>query len=321
MVRAMSPAIFEDISTRGITVPSDILAMAANCCRYITRLSSKVLNDSEESLTLAILTFFLINGARLRHDTLREVILRRNVVECIRTAKLDARPPVQAGEMIFIKSCRFPAVSMTDAGFVVRGVLSRLDKKIEVKISASDRDLYWKPNDATETKTLNEAEKRLHQVLAEHLSNIHHEGGKALRGILRQFWDSKQASGAAQHWSLQHIRVMMAKSVCRAIAELRLLWMARVHVPRRWTPWLGMFVPDNPDDSAAISFAFTSAETDHEYKDRGTKLAKKNGKVASLEVRFAPGTQQIMPKKWMNGLWFFKTAHQKKKKLVIPWPK
>jgi hypothetical protein len=39
-VYAMAPAIFEDIATRRITVLSDVLAIAANCCRYDTRLDA-----------------------------------------------------------------------------------------------------------------------------------------------------------------------------------------------------------------------------------------------------------------------------------------
>jgi hypothetical protein len=211
--------------------------------------------------------------------------------------------------------------------------LSRLDKKIKVNISASDQDFYWENNNTTELKILDEAEKRLLRALADHLSKIRVEGGDALPTLLRTFVDSPQASGTAQYWSPQHIQVMMAKSVCRAIAKLQPLWMARVPVPRKWTPWLGIFVMDNPfDDSAvinsftaisrpnAISFAFTSSEPDHEFKDRGARLARKNARTTSLEVRFDPKTQQITPRKWMNGLCFFNNKDHPRA-LVVPWPK
>ncbi|KAF7555306.1 hypothetical protein G7Z17_g2326 [Cylindrodendrum hubeiense] len=321
VVHAMSPAIFEDISTRGITVPSDILAIAANCCRYITRLDSQVLNTADESLSVAILTLFVMNGEIIRHDVQPEAIVQQTVLEFLRTAKLQIQPPLQAAELIFIKMCRLPTVSISSAGLMVRGVLSRLDKRIKVKISASDEDLYWKNNDATETNVLNVGEKRLLRVLEGHLKSIYQEGGRALHTKLDEFLDVKKNERAPQFWSQQHIQVMMAKGVCRAIAEHKPLWLSRLHVPRKWTPWLGIFVPDDSLDVAVpISFVFTATQTDNEFKDRGAKLARKNSRVTSLQVRFAPGTQQIVPRKWMNGLWFFNNKDHPSS-LTIPWPR
>jgi hypothetical protein len=57
----MSPAIFEDLSTLGMSVPSDILAIAANCCRYVTRLNSQVLNNTNEGVNIPVLTLFVMN--------------------------------------------------------------------------------------------------------------------------------------------------------------------------------------------------------------------------------------------------------------------
>ena len=328
VVKAMSPAIFEDIGTRGITVPSDILAITANCCRYLAVLNSNVLNNINESLSIAILTLFVMNGEILRHDVQREAILRQTVFECLHTAKLPVHPPVPAGELIFIKICRFPAVTMTVSGLMVRGVLSRLDKKIKVKVPPSDQDLYWKDNHATLTDTLYEAEKRLLKALANDLHNLqryHGQGGDALHTMLTDFLNEQEAEKAAgkktQYWSLQHIQVMMAKAVCRAIAEGRELWLSRLHLPRRWTPWLGIFIPDDPstDDSRAISYAFTARETNHELKDRGAKLARKNAWFNSLEVRFDPATEQMIPKKWMNGFHCFNNKEHLRN-LVVPWP-
>ena len=327
VIQAMSPAIFEDIGTRGITVPSDILAITANCCRYLTRLDSHVLNDINESLSIAVLTLFVINGEILRHDVQREAILKQTIFECLCTAKIRVHPPVPAGELIFIKMCRFPTVTMSASGLMVRGVLSRLDKKIKVKVSPPDQDLYWKANDVTQINTLNEAEKRLLKALANHLHDLqrtHGQGGDALHTKVKEFlnqYEAKKAAGRTpQHWSLQHIQVMMAKAVCRAIAEGRELWLSRLHAPRKWTPWLGIFVPDDPFDvSGAVSFAFTAGETNHELKDRGAKLARKNAWVNSLEVSFDPATDQVIPKKWMNGLQFFNNKEHPRN-LVIPWP-
>lgn len=321
VVHAMSPAIFEDISTRGITVPSDILAIAANCCRYISRLNAQVLNATDESLSVAILTLFVTNGEILCHDVQREVILKQTVFECLRTAKLRIRAPWPAAELIFIKMCRLPTLRMSSEGLVVRGVLSRLDKKIRVSVSTEDRDSYWKDDDVAEMTTINGAEKRLLLALVNHLKRIYHPGGKALYTKLADYLDEKKTGRIPQYWSHQHIQVMMVKAVCRAIAEEKPLWLSRLHERRPWAPWLGIFIVDDPSDlSEAVSFAFTALETDHEFKDRGAKLARKNVKITSLEVRFSPSTRQIIPKRWMNGVWFFNNKDQPTE-LTIPWPK
>ncbi|KAI1746664.1 hypothetical protein F4782DRAFT_523690 [Xylaria castorea] len=323
VVKAMSPAIFEDISVRGITVPSDTLAIAANCCRYVTRLNSQDLNFLKASLSIAILTLFMLNGEILRHDILPDYILSQTVFKCLRTAKLTIQPPVPAGELIFIKMCRLPAVTMKPEGLLVRGVLSRLDKKIKVKVAPSDQELYWKTNDATLTTTLNDAEMRLLRTLIACLKTMR-EGGDALHTKLKEFLDTqaaeKAAGRSAQYWSLPHISVMMAKAICRAIAEGRVLWLSRLHVPRKWTPWLGIFIPDDPFDvSGVISFAFTARETENELKDRGAKLARRNAWVTSLEVRL-PASERIVPRRWMNGLNFFNNKEHLRG-LLMPWPR
>lgn len=321
IVHAMSPAIFEDISARGITVPSDILAIAANCCRYVSRLNSKVLNDSQESLSIAILTMFMMNGEIVRHDVQREDILRQTVFECLQTAKLHIEPPILAGALIFIKACRLPSVKMVAAGLEVRGVLSRLDKRIRVNVPAPLRQHYLDTLDPNNMKTLSDAEKSLLLTFARHLEGMRSQGGDALHGLLKDYTESRGANGEAQYWQMQHMQLMMAKSVCRSLAEGKPLWMARVHSPGTWTPWLGVFVPhDDADFVPGVSFIFTASETDHEFKDRGAKLARKNTRVVSLEVSYVSAGRQIIPKRWLNGLSFFNnTYHQRD--LVIPWPK
>ena len=327
IIKAMSPAIFEDIGTRGITVPSDILAITANCCRYLTRLSPQILNETNESLSIAILTLFVMNGEILRHDVHRAFILKKPILECLHTAKLQVHPPVPAGELIFIKICRFPTVTMMASGLMVKGVLSRLDQRIKVKVPPSDQDLYWQVNDVTQTNTLNAAERCLLKILAKHLHDLQRkgQGGDALHTMVIEFLDEEEADKAAgrrfQYWSLRHVQLLMAKAVCRAMVEGRALWLSRLHLPRRWTPWLGIFIPDDSfgDSGVVNSFAFTARGTDHEFKDRGAKLARKNAWYNSLEVRFDPATDQIRPKKWLNGFHFF-NSKEHARDFVIPWP-
>ncbi|KXX74207.1 Heterokaryon incompatibility protein 6, OR allele [Madurella mycetomatis] len=194
VVHAMSPAIFEDIASRRITMPSDILAIAANCCRYVTRLDAEKLNRMGASLSVAILTLFLMNGEILRHDVQPGEIQGQTVVQGLRTAKLRIKSPVQSGELIFIKMCRLPAFTMTVDGFKVGGVLSRLDKKIKVKVSISDQEAYWKTKGEPVGVGLSQAEERLLLVLAAYLKSIRVEGGDALHTMLTAFVKNKDTA-------------------------------------------------------------------------------------------------------------------------------
>jgi hypothetical protein len=329
VVHAMSPAIFEDISTRGITVPSDILAIAANCCRYVERLNAQVLNDTQESLSISILTLFMMNGEIIRHDVSKEHILRQTVFECLQTVKLRIESPTQKQSLIFIKGCRLPSVKMVTAGLEVRGVLSRLDKRIKVDISHALRQHYLDTFDPENIKTLNNAEKSLIYTLARYLESVRRQGGDALHGLLREFVDGRSANGEAQFWQIEHMRLMMAKAVCRALAEGKPLWMARLHNPGYWTPWLGVFVPhDERTFVPGLSFAFTATESDNEFiqrdsgksiRDGEMKMRRKNMRLSSFEVSFTSAGRRIVPKRWLNGLWFFNnTYHQRD--LVVPWP-
>lgn len=315
-------------------MPSDILAITANCCRYTIRLDAKILNDTRESLSLAVLTMFMVNGEIVRHDV-PDMIPGENVFECLKRVKLEVYPPVQCAELIFIKHCRLPSITMGSHGSMVRGVLSRLDKKIRIYVPEEDLEFYWRTNNATEMKTLDEAERRLLRILAHDLSRRSVDGGMALPGLLRMFVDRWKDDGVAQYWSQQHIMTMMAKCVCRAMAKRRPLWMARVHEQGKWTPWLGIFVPDDVFDDSfgvdgygvvdrpnVISFAFTSVESNNEftYRENTLDLARKNVNVTSLEVRMGPKAKQLMPRKWMNGLCFFNNKSHPGN-YIIPWPK
>lgn len=325
-VHAMSPAIFEDIASRRITVGSDLLAIAANCCRYVTRLDAQILSGMGASLSVAIVTLFLMNGEILRHDVPADEVLGHSVMQCLGAAKLRIRAPVPTGELIFIKMCRLPTFGMGADGFRVRGVLSRLDKKIKVKVATADQEAYWKSKDASITSGLSEAEERLLRLLAAYLKSIRVEGGDALHTLLTEFVDKRtyeRVPGTPpQYWSSKHISVLMAKDVCRAMVEGRPLWLSRLHGVKRFAPWLGVFVIDDELELSrpgVISFVFTTSQSDHEFTDRGAKLSRKNTRVTSLEVRYDPRTQRIWPRKWLNGLSFYNNSNHPRE-FVIPWP-
>lgn len=205
-----------------------------------------------------------------------------------------------------------------------------MDRKVRVAVEGGDREAYWESvgvaGGGLATTGLTAAEERLLLVLAGYLKSARVDGGDALHTLLRTFVEKRtyeQEEGRPpQYWSYKHIEVLMAKGVCRAMAEGRPLWLSRLHGVKGFTPWLGVFLVDDEMElvrPGVISFAFTTWQTDHEFTDRGAKLSRKNTRVTSLEVRYDPRTQRIWPRKWLNGLSFYNNKSHPRE-LVIPWP-
>ncbi|KAI0482309.1 heterokaryon incompatibility protein-domain-containing protein [Xylariaceae sp. FL0804] len=137
--RSMSPTIFADIGRRDITHASDRLAIAANCCGYLTRLNAAALNRERCSLSLSLLALFLLNGEIVENDPRRRRRGSRPArhddeedvyTYLVRQSLASFRPPVENEELTFIKSCRLVDPHLTPEGTLTRGHLWRLGKVI-----------------------------------------------------------------------------------------------------------------------------------------------------------------------------------------------
>ena len=107
MSEGMSPTIFSDIGDRGITVPSDLLAIAANCCDYSIRLDTQNLNAAGCSLSLSILALYFLNGEIIKNGKTYKANLSGNIFKFLKGQSLSFNPPVEEKELTFIKHCRF----------------------------------------------------------------------------------------------------------------------------------------------------------------------------------------------------------------------
>lgn len=311
VVHAMSPSIFEDVGSRGVTIPSDILAIAANCCGYVARLNAKALDEARESLSVAILALFLMNGEILRFGS-SEDILGKNIFDCLRGERLHVEPPISTRELVLIKNCRLILKKMTTEGLVVRGAVSEVQTWVQVEVSDDEVNQYWERDNPESFDRLNAGERRLLHTLARQLK----DGHKGLANLIEQFLSTVGTGKGLRHWSREHIQLIMSKAVCRAMARRQRLWLAR---PLHMHACFGIIVRDGLDEELVPTFTFTSlGET--EYMDRGSKLARRSTKVASLEVeRPLDEKDQIVPKKWINGLFFY--PHQNiQMHWTIPWP-
>lgn len=136
--KGMSPTIFADIGRRNTSIPSDLLAIAANCCDYPYRLNTKVLRGLDCSLGLCILALYLLNGEIIRNDNNDGRSLSSTIFEYLKKQSLEIRPPVDEGELTFIKRCRFVDVKLTEHGIRTIGWLWKLSKEIDTNTHIID---------------------------------------------------------------------------------------------------------------------------------------------------------------------------------------
>ncbi len=140
--KAMSSSIFADIGSREISKASDILAIAANCCDYSVRLSTKSLCDTSCSLSVSILALYLLNGEIIMNNQHDKSLLSRNIFNYLALENFD--PPVESKELTFMKNCRLVNVRLSQSGIVTSGRLWFLGKGINTgkfaSIPPSERD-------------------------------------------------------------------------------------------------------------------------------------------------------------------------------------
>ncbi|OJD31714.1 heterokaryon incompatibility [Diplodia corticola] len=134
--RSMTTRILEDIAHRNARFRADLLPIASNCCQYGVRLDTNRLSKADVSLAACILALWLLNGeiykSRVR-ATLAE-LEAMNIFEYLKAISLDSfSPPLQKGQLTFLKSCRFVDVRLSENGVLTSGWLWKLDRQVSTK--------------------------------------------------------------------------------------------------------------------------------------------------------------------------------------------
>jgi hypothetical protein len=311
-MKAMSPTIFEDIGQRKISRASDIIAIAANSCDYSERLSTKKLQEEEESLSLAILTMYILNGEILRHDPTAGEHSVGNICEFLKHNTLDIEPPLEEKGLTFIKHCRFPIVALSRAGIETKGIIWKLGKKIDTS------RFSWALREGTNGRRL---EHKALRLLVNRLLDGDDKTYKALADRLTNFLKKTAPEGYVEDWTWKHIMHMMAINVARAIQGGKQLQLGSVYCDREYSPYTAIFVKDETDRRGNECFAFTSWDCAREVT-KGNSLESSCSKYASLEVDYHHSIieqPRVVPQRWINGLCFFSNTDAKM--VTVPWPK
>lgn len=308
--KAMSPLIFRDIGSRKISVASDLLAIAANCCDYSVRLNTKSLGGTSCSLSITVLALYLLNGEIIINDKRNKRLASKNIFDYLRLLALDNfDPPVESKELMFIKHCRLVKVRLSQDGIVTKGRLWRLDKAIDTGAFTSK----W-PSEEGSPNGLNRYQRsRLRQFSAE----LQRRRYKRLANDFDDYLDEDAEDGS--YPSKQYMD-LMAEKIVEAIKN-------------RETIHLGRLVGDYPYRAV---FVTKSALERPSHVFTAWRWAGSGGKalhdihaerlldqIVSLEVKVTGQTLSGLPrletKRWINGLCFFKGDPERS--VVFNYPK
>lgn len=292
--KAMSPSIFKDIGSREISVASDLLAIAANCCNYSVRLDTKSLGDTSCSLSISVLALYLLNGEIIMNHKNDEGLLSKNIFDYLQQLALDdIDPPVEDKKLTFIKSCRLVDVRLSPGGIVTSGRLWRLHKAIDTGQFTSktqlERESFNGLNKYQRSQLRRLAEElRLqdYDTLANDIDDYLHEDAVDLSYPSKQYKD------------------LMAELVVEAIKTHKTIHLGCLVGHNLYR---GIFVTNDALETPSYAFtAWSRAGSGGKALDE-IQAERLLDKIVSLEVDVEDleGSPRLKTKRWINGLCFF----------------
>ena len=298
--KAMSPSIFKDIGSREISVASDLLAIAANCCNYSVRLNTKSLGSTSCSLSISVLALYLLNGEIIMNHKNDEGLLSKNIFDYLQQLALDGiDPPVDSMELTFIKKCRLVDVRLSPDGIVTSGRLWRLHKAIDTGLFTSKTQ--------PERRSLNGLNRYQRSRLGQLSEEVRLQGYETLANDLDNYLheDAEDLSYPSKQY-----KDLMAELVVEAIRTRKTIHLGCLVGQN---PYRGIFVTDDALETPLYAFtAWSRAEIQAE---------RLLDKIVSLEVDVEDleGSPRLKTKRWINGLCFFDgdPAHD----VVFSYPK
>lgn len=311
MSEGMSPTIFSDIGNRDITEPSDLLAIAANCCNYSIRLNTQNLNAAGCSLSLSILALYFLNGEIIKSGKMYKVSLSGNIFKFLKGQSLGFNPPVKEKELTFIKHCRFTDVRLSQEGIITFGCLWKVCKKIRTSHFATQFELDWK----VYPKGLSGYQRSRLSQLAKEIGQM---GYGDLSNDLRDYLVEDARSSKSVYPSKQY-KDFMAEKIVQAMGKGRPIYLGCLSGSNSYR---GIFIHKQyRKQKLNESYAFTAWSCAQDPVD-GKPTERNMDKFVSLEVEVDGYTLDEAPrlttKRWMNGLCFFN--RQSQREVVFDWP-
>ncbi|KAL1648442.1 hypothetical protein SLS58_002197 [Diplodia intermedia] len=351
--RSMTTRILEDIAHRNARFRADLLPIASNCCQYGVRLDTNRLSRSDVSLAACILALWLLNGEIFKSNVRATPaeLESMNIFEYLKAISLDSfSPPLQKGQLTFLKSCRFVDVRLSENGVTTSGWLWKLDRQI------STNDPKFRGPDSLQVlgvELQHLGHKRLSELLEsnEYFSDVAEKGdgisertepaetylrmtaqnlrraitkGRTL--FLGRLWDDGQGDDDEQT-AEPHTAIFIGGrelqerdgSVASAKSSRRGDSCARESCSE--SPATPAPTQETASSPSPPAFAFTAWSGRSEDDDRNIEESQID-KYVSLEVEVdeerANGMPVLRTNRWMNGLCFF--GREAEMDVTFAWP-
>jgi hypothetical protein len=320
-LQPMSPTILHEIGTRGITSIRDVLAIASNSCGYSQRLDPGELEHTGQSLSLALLTLYLLNGEILCPRAASMSSVCSNIFDFLKDTTMSVCPPLGSEERgsTFTKHCRFPDVTLSREGIETRGIIWRLGKTIDRE------DLGWYPvPEWPRDPSKNYLGDHEHRDLWRIYGYVDGYGHTELAEYLADFLRNIAPCGYNEDWSWKHFMYMMARSVARAINNGGRLRLGSIWRGGGYSAYSAIFIEGahTQGGSWGDSFAFTSWACAEEQRQADDGIFSCAPRYVSLKIGkpefYEP--PKIRPEYWLNGLCFFERSDAENP-VVVAWPR
>lgn len=320
----MTVRVFTDLSKRDITVPSDMLAIAANVCGYDARILVTK-NTAETSLSLGILTLCMSNGEIISDDE-GGMACYGNILDFLRNRAIRINAPLQDGALTFLKHSRLTVRHLSVTGIHTEEILWKLSDPIHPRClrhcshvtpeNRSQRDLYQNGLSRYQRSRLFD----LLRVLAQR-NKLH----KRLVEDLEIYLAVHDRPARRDDWPPRFVMDVMAASVVDAMDTGKYLQVARLvrdSVGAHDSRYRAVFVRDrNEIKRSGPTHAFTSWARTKEQIQEDVKR-KTLAKYVSMEVSLNENEQRqvriLKSRGWMNGICFF--GGEIKSSFVFAWP-
>jgi hypothetical protein len=318
--RAMSSDVFEDLESRGIDRPFDLLPIAANVCDYRVRLHSAELAKTSHSaglVGLCTLTMYLLNGEIFFNGELvRKLPTEKGLSGYIKYISPGLFiPPSGRRRLTWLKKCRLQPAKLSLQGIVTSGHLWHVYKSIRVPYSGHIPDC----NIDSETVGLGTYERNRLFKLIDELEQM--EICKVLCDKLVQYLDQDTCLRDGSAWPKSYMN-KMAEEIVQAVGSGRSLYLAAHKASPRAC---AIFVMDTDGNGTSedvcqsgSSESFAVVEEDLYVFTSASKCHHVSMTVELAETASESGSPLMTVTGWTNGLAFYDKVPREES--VVRWP-
>ncbi|KAK5077800.1 hypothetical protein LTR70_009395 [Exophiala xenobiotica] len=285
---ALTWRVVNDLQSRRLDDPWEILAVIANRCGYSVRLDAKRLKASGYSLNAAVLALLLLNGEILHNENVSLSSPEAGFVAlATRLSFRNFRSMVDAKEYTFLKRCRFSEVSLCTDGVLTQGYLWSLSEHIDFRkpdLSADDI-------------------KQLH-MLCRCIEHKYSELASKVQELVRRCWKGED-SGRLR------FMVVMARNIVRSIQCGESIVIGRLVQPRH----------GHAVFAAERTTAHSSTSWQPSVQSGTLKADRYLEKGMSLEVELVhtpSNIPRLTARRWVAGWWFINRIDPQQ--VLLPWP-